>query len=148
VCLPSGKTDVASKGTGLSHREHDELKPSPLPTAARPRAPELPKSDPARTVHFGLLSPDWLCRDPADLHAEVLRGFLDAVARVDVAKPRIMPRLRWAAYRAGYAVIAEELAERVRGVPRPQPPRLLSGHRTSCWPERSLTESSPRPRRT
>jgi hypothetical protein len=68
--------------------------------------------------------------DPADLHAEVLRGFLDELARVDVTRPRIMVRLRWAAYRAGYAAVADALAEKA---PSPegfwsQPPRRPWGH--------------------
>lgn len=45
----------------------------------------------------------------ADIHAEVLRGFLDAVATVDLERPRIMLRLRWAAYRSGYRARSEAL---------------------------------------
>ncbi|MFC0112582.1 hypothetical protein [Kibdelosporangium aridum] len=48
--------------------------------------------------------------DPTDIHAEVLRGFLDALPTVDVDRPRIMLRLRWAAYRAGDAVLARTVA--------------------------------------
>lgn len=48
--------------------------------------------------------------DPADVHAEVLRGFLAALVTVDLRAPRIMLRLRWAAYRSGYNALAEELA--------------------------------------
>jgi hypothetical protein len=68
--------------------------------------------------------------DPADLHAEVLRGFLDGLARVDVARPRIMVRLRWAAYRAGYAAVADALAERSRTADGfwSQPPHPPWGH--------------------
>lgn len=51
----------------------------------------------------------WCPRDP-DVHAEVLRGFLDALSRVDIDRPWIMLRLRWAAYRAGDAVVAKTLA--------------------------------------
>jgi len=47
--------------------------------------------------------------DPADIHAEVLTGFLVALAEVDVERPRIMLRLRWAAYRAGHAALIEAL---------------------------------------
>ncbi|TCO49686.1 hypothetical protein [Actinocrispum wychmicini] len=47
--------------------------------------------------------------DPGDVHAEVLRGFLTAVATVDLRRPRIMVRLRWTAYRSGYAALAEAL---------------------------------------
>lgn len=47
--------------------------------------------------------------DPADIHAEVLTGFLAALAEVDIERPRIMLRLRWAAYRAGHAALTEAL---------------------------------------
>ncbi|WP_129665763.1 hypothetical protein [Phytoactinopolyspora endophytica] len=47
--------------------------------------------------------------DPADIHAEILSGFLHAVAVVDVRRPRIMLRLRWAAYRAGHAALRAAL---------------------------------------
>lgn len=48
--------------------------------------------------------------DPADVHGEVLRGFLTALATIDLRRPRIMLRLRWAAYRSGYRALAEALA--------------------------------------
>ncbi|MCE7007071.1 hypothetical protein LWC34_30215 [Kibdelosporangium philippinense] len=54
--------------------------------------------------------------DPADLHAEVLRGFLDGLTRVDLTRPQIMVRLWWAAYRAGYAVVTDALAEKTRSL--------------------------------
>lgn len=41
--------------------------------------------------------------DPTDIHAEVLAGFLAELATVDVGLPWIEPRLRMAAFRAGYA---------------------------------------------
>ncbi|MBB5156806.1 hypothetical protein [Saccharopolyspora phatthalungensis] len=44
-----------------------------------------------------------------DIHAAVLAGFLAELARVDLTKPRIMLRLRWAAYRAGHTVVREAL---------------------------------------
>lgn len=47
--------------------------------------------------------------DPADVHAEILTGFLAALAAVDVDRPRIMLRLRWAAYRAGHAALTDAL---------------------------------------
>lgn len=47
--------------------------------------------------------------DPADIHAEVLSGFLTSLTLVDVRRPRIMLRLRWAAYRAGHAAVREAL---------------------------------------
>ncbi|MEV4315325.1 hypothetical protein [Actinocrispum sp. NPDC049592] len=48
--------------------------------------------------------------DREDLCAEILRGFLEALCRIDVDRPRIVLRLRWAAYRAGYAVLVDALA--------------------------------------
>lgn len=50
--------------------------------------------------------------DPADLHAEVVCGFLNAIHTIDLTKPRIMLRLRWAAYRAGHATVTANLARR------------------------------------
>ncbi|MFD4559077.1 hypothetical protein ACFWP5_32950 [Streptomyces sp. NPDC058469] len=44
-----------------------------------------------------------------DLHAEVLGGFLSALATVDVDRPGVLVRLRWAAYRAGFAALSEAL---------------------------------------
>jgi hypothetical protein len=41
----------------------------------------------------------------ADIDGEVLAGFLDELARVDLGKPWIMSRLRWAAYRSGMAAV-------------------------------------------
>lgn len=48
--------------------------------------------------------------DPFDVEAEVLSGFLHALARVDLRRPRVMLRLRWAAYRAGHAALSEALS--------------------------------------
>nr|WP_042181701.1 hypothetical protein [Kibdelosporangium sp. MJ126-NF4] len=48
--------------------------------------------------------------DPADVQAEVLRGFLDALRRIDTDRPRIVLRLRWAAYRAGHAELVRTFA--------------------------------------
>ncbi|MGH3826144.1 MAG: hypothetical protein ACRDQX_03070 [Pseudonocardiaceae bacterium] len=47
--------------------------------------------------------------DPADVHAEVLRGFLAELPVIDLSRPRIMLRLRWAAYRSGHAALSEAL---------------------------------------
>ncbi|MBL7496184.1 hypothetical protein I6A84_21725 [Frankia sp. CNm7] len=52
--------------------------------------------------------------DPFDVHAEVLAGFLAAVTTARLDLPRIMVRLRWAAYRAGLAVVTQ-----AREGPRP-----------------------------
>ncbi|MCO1575908.1 hypothetical protein M8C13_09075 [Crossiella sp. SN42] len=43
--------------------------------------------------------------DPADVCAEVLRGFLEAMTTVEVRTPGIVTRLRWAAHRAGLAAV-------------------------------------------
>ncbi|KAA2262872.1 hypothetical protein F0L68_11610 [Solihabitans fulvus] len=47
--------------------------------------------------------------DPSDIHAAVLTGFLTELAHIDLRKPRIMLRLRWAAYRAGHVALREAL---------------------------------------
>lgn len=47
--------------------------------------------------------------DPADIHAAVLAGFLAALAEIDLRGPRIMNRLRWAAYRSGHAALRDAL---------------------------------------
>ncbi len=47
--------------------------------------------------------------DPSDIHAAVLTGFLTELAHIDLRKPRIMLRLRWAAYRAGHVAVREAL---------------------------------------
>ncbi|WP_285900815.1 hypothetical protein [Frankia sp. R82] len=54
--------------------------------------------------------------DAADVQAEVLTGFLEAVATVRLDLPRIAVRLRWAAYRAGLALTVQQ-----REAPRPDP---------------------------
>lgn len=48
--------------------------------------------------------------DRLDVPAEVLRGFLDALIVVDVSRPRIMLRLRWAAYRSGHRALSDDLS--------------------------------------
>jgi hypothetical protein len=47
--------------------------------------------------------------DPRDIHAAVLSGFLAELATIDITRPRIMLRLRWAAYRAGHMCLREAL---------------------------------------
>jgi hypothetical protein len=47
--------------------------------------------------------------DPSDIHAAVLAGFVSELGEVDLRKPRIMLRLRWAAYRAGHTAVREAL---------------------------------------
>ncbi len=52
--------------------------------------------------------------DVTDIHAAVLTGFLAELAHLDLRKPRIMLRLRWAAYRAGHTAVRDALT-----APRP-----------------------------
>ncbi|SEP50549.1 hypothetical protein [Amycolatopsis saalfeldensis] len=68
--------------------------------------------------------------DPADVHAEVLRGFLTALSTIDLRPPRIMLRLRWDAYRSGYQALAEALAGPTPVAPgfRSTPPHAPWGH--------------------
>lgn len=68
--------------------------------------------------------------DPADVAADVLRGFLAALSTVDVRRPRIMLRLRWAAYRAGHEALTEALAGPTPVAPgfRSTPPHSPWGH--------------------
>jgi hypothetical protein len=47
--------------------------------------------------------------DPSDIHAAVLAGFVAELATIDLRRPRIMLRLRWAAYRAGHTAVREAL---------------------------------------
>ncbi|MFD1044761.1 hypothetical protein ACFQ1S_03700 [Kibdelosporangium lantanae] len=63
---------------------------------------------PALAAIAGKLTARW-AGDPADIDAAVLTGFLAELATIDLRKPRIMLRLRWAAYRAGYAAVREAL---------------------------------------
>lgn len=65
-----------------------------------------------------------------DVHAEVLGGFLAALATVDVDRPRVLVRLRWASYRAGFAALSEALDAPTpvgRGF-QSAPPRQPWGH--------------------
>ncbi|MGP4112974.1 hypothetical protein ACTWP5_18940 [Streptomyces sp. 4N509B] len=59
--------------------------------------------------------------DPFDVHAEVLTGFLDALARIEIGRPHVLARLRWAAFRAGMAALREAL-----DAPTPLPPGYRS----------------------
>ncbi len=61
--------------------------------------------------------------DPSDIHAEIVSGFLAALTTVDVTRPRIMVRLRWAAYRAGHRALIEAM--------------------DAPWPAPSTTDCSP-----
>jgi hypothetical protein len=67
--------------------------------------------------------------DPFDMQAEVVAGFLSGLAAVDLARPHVLPRLRWAAYRQGLAALNSALDSPVPvtrfGAPVPHVP---SGH--------------------
>jgi hypothetical protein len=84
---------------------------------------------PALTSVAAILS-DRFAGDPADVHAEVLRGFLAALPTIDLRPPRIMLRLRWAAYRSGHDALVEALASPIPVAPglRSTPPRAPWGH--------------------
>jgi hypothetical protein len=68
--------------------------------------------------------------DPSDIHAEILAGFLAALATADLDRPRIMLRLRWAAYRAGHAALVAALAAPVPVAPSmlPDEPPVPTGN--------------------
>lgn len=66
-----------------------------------------------------------------DVHAEVLSGFLAALTDIDLQRPRVLVRLRWAAYRAGSAALAEALDAPAPIAPdsfRSAPPKPPWGH--------------------
>jgi len=66
--------------------------------------------------------------DPSDIHAAVLTGFVTELARVDLRKPRVMLRLRWAAYRAGHGALREAL-----DAPVPSGNRFRSTEPAPAW---------------
>lgn len=66
--------------------------------------------------------------DPSDIHAAVLTGFVTELARIDLRKPRVMVRLRWAAYRAGHTALREAL-----DAPVPSGNRCRSTEPTPPW---------------
>jgi hypothetical protein len=47
--------------------------------------------------------------DKADVQAEILQGFLSGLATIDLDRPSVINRLRWHAYRGGYAAVREAL---------------------------------------
>lgn len=84
---------------------------------------------PALTSAAARLS-DRFAGDPADVHAEVMRGFLEALSTIDLRRPRIMLRLRWAAYRSGHHALVEALSGPTPVAPgfRSSPPDTPWGH--------------------
>ncbi len=74
----------------------------------------------------------------ADAHAAVVAGFVQALATIDLGRPRLVVRLRWATVRAGLAAVAESLDAPTpippgAATPMPQPP---AGH-----PDLALAEA-------
>lgn len=59
--------------------------------------------------------------DPRDIHAEVLRGFLDEMQALDLSQGRITIRLWWATYRAGHRALLDGMDG-----PTPKPPGFHS----------------------
>ncbi|WP_416968209.1 hypothetical protein [Streptomyces sp. 4F14] len=68
--------------------------------------------------------------EASDLQAEVVSGFLAGLASVDVVRPRVLPRLRWAAYRQGHAALTKALDAPTPVAPGfgPSVPRPPYGH--------------------
>jgi hypothetical protein len=68
--------------------------------------------------------------DRADIHAEVLHGFLTHLSTIDLSRPKIMLRLRWAAYRSGHRALTEALSGPTPVAPgfRSSPPNTPWGH--------------------
>ena len=66
--------------------------------------------------------------DSFDIHAEVLSGFLSGLESIDVARPRVLPRLRWAAYRQGFAALMAAL-----DAPTPVAPGFRSAAPLPPW---------------
>jgi hypothetical protein len=66
--------------------------------------------------------------DPSDIHAGVLMGFVSELGRIDLRKPRVMLRLRWAAYRGGHTALREAL-----DAPVPAGHRCRSSEPTPAW---------------
>jgi len=68
--------------------------------------------------------------DRVEVQAEVLAGFLAALPTVDLDRPGIAGRLRWAAYRSGRAALSAALDGPTRGPDgyRSAAPRPPSGH--------------------
>ncbi|MEV8315124.1 hypothetical protein AB0Q95_13200 [Streptomyces sp. NPDC059900] len=75
--------------------------------------------------------------DPADVHAEVLCGFLAALSTVDLGRPRVLVRLKWAAYRRGLATLSREL-----DAPTPMGPGFDSAPPRHPWGHPDLVLAS------
>lgn len=64
----------------------------------------------------------------ADVHAAVLAGFVEALATVDLHRPGVITRIRWAADRAGKACLKESL-----DAPTPVAPGFRSAPPNNPW---------------
>ncbi|MBS2545527.1 sigma-70 family RNA polymerase sigma factor [Catenulispora sp. NL8] len=64
-----------------------------------------------------------------DLDGEVVTAFLDHLATIDISRPGILPRLRWAAFRAAERTVASEIDfVRHASAFQSEPPRMPFGH--------------------
>ncbi|WP_143765491.1 RNA polymerase sigma factor [Catenulispora acidiphila] len=65
----------------------------------------------------------------ADLDGEIVTAFLAHLATIDITRPAILPRLRWAAFRAAERTVASEIDfVRHASTHRSEPPRMPFGH--------------------
>jgi hypothetical protein len=86
--------------------------------------------------------------DVHDIHAAVLTGFLEALATIDLNRPTILVRLRWAAYRAGYTALREALdatrRSRISATDRPRRTARAGTPISFCSPPSRPARSRPR----
>lgn len=83
---------------------------------------------PALASAAGWLAARYPEDDPFDVHAEVLAGFLATLSTIDLQRPQVLVRLKWAAYRAGLAKLSEALT-----APTPMPPGFRSSPPSPPW---------------
>ncbi|WP_049575321.1 hypothetical protein [Streptomyces sp. SBT349] len=83
---------------------------------------------PALASVSGWLAARYPDEDPFDVHAEVLTGFLNGLPTVDLQRPQILMRLKWAAFRAGLTALSDALA-----APTPMPPGFESAAPRPPW---------------
>ncbi|WP_255375773.1 hypothetical protein [Saccharomonospora sp. CUA-673] len=60
-------------------------------------------------THMAARLTDRYAGDPADIHSEIVQGFLDTLQTIDLTTGRITIRLRWAAYRSGHRALIAAL---------------------------------------
>ncbi|MFD5321150.1 hypothetical protein [Streptomyces sp. NPDC127098] len=83
---------------------------------------------PALTSAAGWLAARYPDQDVFDVQAEVLTGYLNALPTIDVERPQLPVRLRWAAFRAGLAALSGAL-----NAPMPVPPGFRSAAPRPPW---------------